>query len=209
MPTSHLRRTALALAFPLLLAACGGGGGGSGSGGGGVNPPPAAATFNFDNAAERVLTLGTSLGASATDGTTTLTLQYSVTPQTDAAFENTLRRRSIERARLLRGSTVLSDESATVFYGTGPTRFFGSTDADGYTVVTSTGNLPTAGMVGQSGAFLTSITYSDSTKATIVARETQTWSLETGPSASTAYACLNSSYLTAGARPMARLRSAT
>ncbi len=201
MPTSHLRRTALALAFPLLLAACGGGGGGSGSGGGGVNPPPAAATFNFDNAAERVLTLGTSLGASATDGTTTLTLQYSVTPQTDAAFENTLRRRSIERARLLRGSTVLSDESATVFYGTGPTRFFGSTDADGYTVVTSTGNLPTAGMVGQSGAFLTSITYSDSTKATIVARETQTWSLETGPSASTAYACLNSSYLTAGGAP--------
>ncbi len=148
-----------------------------------------------------MLTLGTSLGATATDGSTTLTLQYSVTPQADAAFENTLRRSSIERGRLLRGSTVLSDESSTVFYGTSPVRFFGSTDTDGYTVVTSTGNLPVAGLVGQSGAFLTSITYTNSAKTTVVARETQTWSLETGPTASTAYACLNSSYLTAGGAP--------
>ena len=202
MPTSCLRLPSLALATSLLLAACGGGGGDSGSGGGGISPPPTAATFNFDNAAARVLTLGTSLAATAIDNTgTTLTLQYSVTPQADAAFENTLRRSSIERGRLLRGATVLSDESSTVFYGTSPVRFFGSTDTDGYTVVTSTGDLPMAGLVGNSGPFLTSITYTNSAKTTVVARETQTWSLETGPNTSTAYACLNSSYLTAGGAP--------
>jgi hypothetical protein len=203
MPGTAQLTTALALGSALLLSACGGGGGSAGSGSGGVGTPPTATTFNFDNAAERVLTLGTSLGATATaNNGSTISLQYSVTPQADANFENVLRKRSVERVRLVQSNgTVLADESATQFFSTGPLRFFGGTDSEGYTVTTSTGNLPTAGTVGQSGALFTSITYADAAKASVVSRAEARWSLEAGPGSSTAYACLNFSYFTAANAP--------
>lgn len=203
MPTPAPLLTALALGSALLLSACGGGGGSAGAGSGGVGTPPAAVTFNFDNAAERVLTLGANLGATATaNNGSSINLQYSVIPQADANFEGVLRKRSIERVRLVQSDgTVLADESATQFFATGPVRFFGGTDSEGYTVNTATGSLPTAGTVGQSGALFTSITYADASKASVVSRADARWSLEAGPGSSTAFACLNFSYFTAANAP--------
>jgi hypothetical protein len=80
-----------------------------------------------------------------------------------------------------------------LFYELAPVRMRGMKWADGtVTLATPTGALPTAGRVGDSGAFYTYTTYTDSTRATVESRGTTTWSIE-ADTTTTVFLCLNTS----------------
>lgn len=190
-------RTHLAAAgAAVLLAACGGGGGSPGATGGGtgggVVTPPATTTFNFDAAMERLFTTSTTLSASTSDSSNaSLTAVYATVPQPDASFENSSRKRVQETLRLARDGVTQSSDTSTTFFGISPFTVYGSLDSDGgYTVATTTGTLPSAGTIGQSGPLYNDVSYADSTKGRVTGRSQTRWSLETG-SGSNAFACLN------------------
>lgn len=193
MPTSRpvplLRRhiaaraaTFVAVPALALLAACGGGGGSAGN----------TNTYDLDTAISRALRSGVQVtGLTGSLNGTGFTLSMAFAPQPDAVFEGTTRHAARETVTIAGGGqseTVIT----THYFAIGPYAGHGSVDSDGaVTVQTSTGRLPSAARVGDSGVLNTGVEYADSSKQQIVSTSRMTWSLDADTD-STALACLHS-----------------
>ena len=166
------------------LTACGGGGGDGGS----TN----TSTYNLDAAVSRALQNGMSqTGLTGSFGGVTFTASWSYTPQADQVFDGTLRRVARETVTIAGGGTSQTSV-ASQFFTTGPFTAVGTLEDDGtLTVFTSTGSLPTAARVGDSGAFNTGISYANAARTIVTATARTTWSLD-ADSDTTALACLRS-----------------
>jgi hypothetical protein len=171
----------------VVLAACGGGG----DGGGTVTPP--AVTFNADAAFASALTSGFSVsGLTGMNAGSTVPFTASLVfaPAPDAVFEGALRKSATQTATLAAPGIATQTSTAQLFFSTGPARLVGSTSSDGYIVYTSRGALPTAGTVGQSGAFADGVIFTSAAKTATSGTENIQWSIE-ADTATTAFACLN------------------
>lgn len=175
------RRLWLAAAPLLLLAACGGG---SSEDAGNTN------SYDLDDAITRNVQTGLQVsGLTATNGAgTSFTLSFRYLPQADAVFEGASRR-AVRQTLTISGGGSTETTGGTLYYSTAPYTDVGSVGDDGsYSITTSTGRLPTAARVGSSGPLSTDISYTSSSKTTILATTVSTWALE-ADTERTALAC--------------------
>ena len=155
-----------------LLTACGGGGGGGG--GGGDTAAPAVLTFPVDAAYTKVMTTATSLSGTAVDGADTYTMNLSVLPAVDEAFEGTVRKKASQSLTIKKNGAVAVSSNYDQFFSIAPFSSKGARYSDGtYAVATGTGVY--------------------SSKSAVVSTSDATWNVEAADTASTAYACTNSS----------------
>jgi hypothetical protein len=174
----------LTVVSAVLLAACGGGG----SGGELTNPN----SYDLDAAITRAYVSGISFGgltATAPNGVV-MTMALSLAASADALFEGTLRKASVETISLSAPGVATQTSHATVYFGISPFRTYGGVDDSGmYGVFTSTGNLPTAAHVGESGPLSDDVYYADASKTTATMHATSSWEVQSDGTASTAWAC--------------------
>jgi hypothetical protein len=179
-----------------LLSACGGGGGG-GDKNDATPSGVVVSTSSFPVAAavSAMLQTSGSFTVTAVDASgKTDTLTVTTAPGTQATFENNVASTAVQTV-LFKQNGVLTDQSVTKgFFQVTPYLAFGSVDqSTGEYTVADIGAplyLPASAKVGDTGPLNTSITYRDSSKTTIVGRDTNTWSLE-ADTATTAYLCSN------------------
>ncbi|MES2717026.1 MAG: hypothetical protein V4795_14750 [Pseudomonadota bacterium] len=174
-----LRRCLAITTLPLLLVACGGGGGSAGN----------TNSYNLDGAISRAMQTGVQVsGLTGSLGGVGFTLALSYVPLADAPFEGT-QRHAVRETVTISGGGSTETTVATNYFSTGPYVDRGSLDTSGALLVrTSTGNLPTAARVGDSGPLNTGISYADASKQVIEATTSTTWSLDADTD-STALAC--------------------
>lgn len=193
-----MKRLVMAAAVAGALAACGGGGGDSGGAG---TPATPALAFNADAALTTALTKGVSIsGLSGRDPSLGILFTASIAfaPAADALFDGVLHKRSTQTSSVSATGIPAQTAITQIFYATAPARFIGSTSNAGFVVFTSRGALPTAGAIGQSGAFADGVIFTSSAKSTRTGTVAVTWSIE-ADTATTAFACLTS--VTSGSTP--------
>lgn len=171
-----------------LLTACGGGGGG------GDTAAPAVFTFPVDAAYTKVMTTATSLSGTAVDGSDTYTLNLSVTPAADETFEGIARKKASQSLTIKKNGAVAVSANYDQFFSVAPFSSKGARYSDGtYGVATGTGAYSSSAKIGDSGQIGTLTVYTNSNKTAVVSTSDSTWNIEAAESASTAYACTNSS----------------
>lgn len=196
----NARLTLCAATAAVFLAACGGGGGddavplGGGvplvdSGSGSV--PPAAQTFDMNAAVGSVLAQGASfpnMRASLQGVDFGASVTYH--PAVEGIFRGGVYKRSIRTVTMTASTASPLTSEDSVFFTLNPTRFTGYIGQDGMPAVLELmGDLPAAGMIGESGPYLHAIGYAADGQ-TVLGENWVTWSLE--PDAgSTALACLS------------------
>jgi hypothetical protein len=182
-------------ASAVLLSACGGGGGGEDNS---AKPsavvastssfPVAAAISAMDQTAESY-TLST---VNANGKTYTLTI--TTAPGAQAVFEKRVASTLVQTVVVRQNGTLTNQLVSTAYFQPTPYLNFGdvnqSTGEYSVADVSTPLYLPDSAKVGASGAINSAVTYSNSSKTTVVSRETRTWSLE-ADSATTANLCAN------------------
>jgi len=170
----------------LTLSGCGGGGGGGSGSTATSGSQSTASTFPVTNAISAFLQAAHSYTMTGVSGSTTITLQYSITPGTATTFEG-------QQASTFTSNIVVTSSngtsaasqinyySASPFYqiGTLNTSTVASNNGAGqYTVYTRTGAFPLSNVsVGYDWNPDSSITYTDSTKSTVYATDVDQWTL--------------------------------
>ena len=165
------------------LVACGGGGGGTTA----VIP-----TYSADAATTKLLAAGGTFTATAVSGSDTYTLSLSTTPDADATFGGTTRKKSTQSLTIKKNGVLAGVSTYDSYYSVNPLVSYGAVFSDGtYGVSTGSYVTPTAAKVGDSGAAGTQVIYTNSTLASILSTQTSTWTME-ADTATTAFYCLNS-----------------
>ena len=158
-----------------LLVGCGGGGGGGGS----------SAPIPYDlNALVSVYSQQShSYTLSASNGGNSYTLRLSHVPGPSATFGTTTANTVVLSVDVYENGTLIASDATTRYFLLNPFQLLGDYDATtGYaTVYASQQALPTAAMVGDSGAFDTGTIYYDTSFTTVFGTLTDTWTLDAGP----------------------------
>jgi len=171
------------LSLLFVLSGCGGGGGSAPATG---TSPGSSSTFPVTSAMSAFLQAAHSYTMTGVSGSTTITLQYSITPGAATTFEG-------QQASTFTSNIVVSSNNGTSaasqinYYNASPFYQMGTLNtstvasnngAGQYTVYTSTGAFPVSNVsVGYSWNPDSSTTYTDSTKSTVYATDVDQWTL--------------------------------
>jgi hypothetical protein len=151
----------------------------------------ALATYGLNAMQASLITSSQSFTASATSGANTYQMFLGITPATDAIFEGATRKRAVQSLTIRENGAPLAATTFTGYYEISQFQLIGAEYAgSGYLVSTTHAPLPTFAGIGSSGSLGTQTLYADSTKATVLARQQSTWTLESAASGSANY-CVN------------------
>jgi hypothetical protein len=170
MKILHCKLTcALLIALPLLTS-CGGG-------------SSSSTVFPIDAAASAFYGSSRTFSVSNNDTADTYTITYNLTPGADMVFESVTARTLTYAATLEENGIPVEASGGTDYFQTSPYRYLGTLYNDNtYEVAANQAALPATASIGNSGAFYTSTTYTDSSKSTIEDTSVVRWSLEDDPS---------------------------
>ena len=170
----------------MFLQACGGGGSDSS---GTVAP---AATYDLNGMQTTLVTSSQSFTAAATNGADAYQIFLGIAPAPDATFEGSTRKRATQSLTLRKNGATVVATTFEGYYEVAPFQLVGAQYAGGGYLLATTPHpaLPTAAQVGASGSLGTQTLYADSTKATVLATQQATWTLEASTSGSASY-CVN------------------
>jgi hypothetical protein len=197
-----LKSMAAGVAATLILVACGGGGG--------DKPEPAAtpqdtkvvastSPFPIDSAITVFKQTAHSYTLTGTDVFgANYSVAYSTTPESaPAMFEGQVASTAMTTVAVTKNGVLTSNVASRVYFKSSRYLELGQVDTDGsnYYVddVSSPLYLPTTATVGQSGPLNSTTVYADQSKASTIAHQTNSWSLE-ADTASTAWLCSTSVY---------------
>ncbi len=179
----HLRTITISPLAAMLIAC----------GGGGSSDTGTATAFPVDAAYTKVMTTANSFNATATDGADTYTMNLSIAPAADEAFEGVTRKKASQSLTIKKNGATAVAVSYDQYFSVSPFVSRGAKYSDGtYGVASGSGTLSTSAKIGDSGPFENITLYTNSTKSTVVSSSASTWDLEAADNASTAYACVNS-----------------
>jgi len=151
-------------------------------------------TFPFASAVSAFMQASHNYNLSGVSGADTYTMQVSFTPGAQQTFEGHLSSTSVMSKIIEKNGVVVGTSSVTEYFDVSPYTSWGTTSNGSYNVVAEQQPLPTSATVGHSGAVDTITAYTDSTKFSVSAKTTETWSLESDTS-TTAWACINSTII--------------
>jgi len=178
----------IAASISFVLAACGGGGGSTTTTTTTTITPVAFPlnTFytNFFTAAHAFTLTGTS---NNTKGNV-VTLDYTLTPGGNSVFEGQAANTATETAQWTADGVVAPKSTNTIYFNVAPYKDTGYI-GDGYKVYANSVALPNTSTIGDFGTFSTAAIYTDNTKKTKSSNAAMNWTLEAGPTATTAYFC--------------------
>ena len=197
------------LAATLVLSACGGGGAASPAPSPAPAPAPtpapapaptpAPAGFNLNAALASIYTNGVTtrtVSARAAD-TSLVTQKITITPAPDAMFAGVLRKAVTKTVETIvtasNGNQQILNDVRTVYFTVSPTfQIIGSIAGTGaYTEFVARAGLSSNAALGDTGELSSSVTYVDSSKATISSTSSVTWAMEADTSTGTSsYVCI-------------------
>lgn len=195
-------------ALTLSLAACGGGGGGGAASPAPApapappsipvpSPPPAGPTYNVSTALGSIYSAGfatKTISATRRDGLSVVTQKITLTPLPDAVFNGVLHKAASKTVETTADGLTQRD-TRTLYFDASPFMLHGGATPAGqaFTVTNPNAALPSNAALGQSlQPFFSSATYTNSTRATVVATSSVTWSLaDAGGSTGNVYFCID------------------
>lgn len=165
----------------LLLVGCGGGSSGS----------PVAVTYDLDDAVSTYYQENHSYILHATNGGNVFTLQFGVSPGSQASFHGTQALTATVTINISEESTAVAASTSTLYFLSGPFEDVGgiSLSTGSETVFANHKHLPTAASIGDTGSLDTATIFTDSTHSTVSGHQTDTWTLNA--SGSNAQFCIN------------------
>lgn len=198
-----MRLLTLTMTAALCVAGCGGGGGGE------AGAPTATVSVNMDRAFTTFLSTPVNFPGLSTRDTqgNNYVLGFNLTPTTDYTLNGTVYKQTVQNTTLTVNGSVPAGERfpSQYLYLQNPTRLSAHIVASrnagfapiiyAVTLLNNSVGLPTAGVVGTSGTYATSISYPakldrTTTSGTLPSgNATVTWSIEPD-TATTAFACL-------------------
>lgn len=187
-----MRRSRAGLSFflTLLLGACGGGA---------TDTSTNDASFDLKAGQSFWVSSPQSFTATAKNGADTYQLFISAAPQADLFFEGATRKRVEQSMTVRRNGVAVIATSYMAYFDADNLMTVGAQYLGGAYMLSTTSApaLPTAAKIGASGSLGAQTLYFDSSKSTVLGRQTANWTLESAESGNAFY-CVNSSLTNAG-----------